>query len=198
MRRNAVSCFLRRTAGRRARIAARSTTEAARTSSKLSNSRMRTPRFEIHKPQMLAAAMLCVFAIQCLWVVHQQTLTRVDYAYARCGRELWERPSPLAGYLTSCGNISDGTFAYRVAGLPLTVGAHCSWPAQQSFAVGDAAPRRKCSSAASAAFYFFRRLARRRHLVGLAAAIWKRRRFFCADAVLLFAGNDSRLRSAEQ
>jgi hypothetical protein len=82
---------------------------------------MRTPRFEIHKPQILAAAMLCVFAIQCLWVVHRQTLTRVDYQYARCGRELWERPSPLAGYLTSCGNISDGTFAYRVAGLPLTV-----------------------------------------------------------------------------
>lgn len=82
---------------------------------------MRTPRFEIHKPQMLAAAMLCVFALQCLWVVHRQTLTRVDYAYARCGRELWERPSPLAGYLTSCGNISDGTFAYRVAGLPLTI-----------------------------------------------------------------------------
>jgi hypothetical protein len=90
-------------------------------SSKLSNSRMSTPRFEIHKPQVLAAAMLCVFAIECLWVVHRQTLTRQDYAYARCGRELWERPSPLAGYLTSCGNISDGTFAYRVAGFPLTV-----------------------------------------------------------------------------
>jgi hypothetical protein len=90
-------------------------------SSKLSNSRMRTPKFEIHKPQMLAAAMLCVFALQCLWVVHRQTLTREDYAYARCGRELWERPSPLLGYLTSCGNISDGTFAYRVAGFPLTL-----------------------------------------------------------------------------
>ncbi|MGO8720764.1 MAG: hypothetical protein ACLQMO_16360 [Acidobacteriaceae bacterium] len=82
---------------------------------------MRMPRFEIHKPQILAAAMLCVFAIECLWVVHRQTLTRVDYEYARCGRELWERPSPLAGYLTSCGNINDGTFAYRVAGFPLTV-----------------------------------------------------------------------------
>ncbi len=90
-------------------------------SSKLSNSRMRTPRFEIHKPQILAAVLLCVFALQCLWVVHRQTLTRQDYAYARCGRELWERPSPLAGYLTSCGNISDGTFAYRVAGFSLTV-----------------------------------------------------------------------------
>lgn len=82
---------------------------------------MRIPKFEVHKPQILAAAMLCLFAIQCLWVVHRQTLTRLDYEYARCGRELWENPSPLAGYLTSCGNISDGTFAYRVAGLPLTI-----------------------------------------------------------------------------
>jgi len=32
------------------------------------------------------------------------------------------RPSPLAGYFTTCGNLNgDGTFAYRLAGLPLTV-----------------------------------------------------------------------------
>ena len=82
---------------------------------------MRTLKFEFRRPQMLAAAMLLLFVLQCLWVVHHQTLTDLDYQYARCGRELWERPSPLAGYLTSCGNISDGTFAYRVAGLPLTL-----------------------------------------------------------------------------
>ena len=34
---------------------------------------------------------------------------------------MWERPSPLAGYFTTCGNLDgDGTFAYRVAGFPLT------------------------------------------------------------------------------
>ena len=34
---------------------------------------------------------------------------------------MWERPSPLAGYFTTCGNLNgDGTFAYRVAGFPLT------------------------------------------------------------------------------
>lgn len=82
---------------------------------------MRIPKFEFRRPQMLAAAMLLIFALQCLWVIHRQTLTQSDYQYARCGRELWEKPSPLAGYLTSCGNISDGTFAYRAAGLPLTV-----------------------------------------------------------------------------
>ncbi len=34
---------------------------------------------------------------------------------------MWERPSPLAGYFTSCGNIHDGVLAYRSAGLPLTL-----------------------------------------------------------------------------
>jgi len=34
---------------------------------------------------------------------------------------MWERPSPIAGYFTSCGNIHDGVLAYRMAGLPLTV-----------------------------------------------------------------------------
>jgi hypothetical protein len=82
---------------------------------------MRMPKIEFRRPQMLAAALLFLFAVQCLWVVHHQVLTGRDYQYARCGRELWEKPSPLAGYFTSCGNISDGTFAYRAAGLPLTL-----------------------------------------------------------------------------
>ena len=35
---------------------------------------------------------------------------------------MWERPSPLQGYFTTCGNLNgDGTLAYRVAGLPLTI-----------------------------------------------------------------------------
>jgi len=34
---------------------------------------------------------------------------------------MWERPSSLAGYFTTCGNIHDGVLAYRVAGLPLTL-----------------------------------------------------------------------------
>lgn len=82
---------------------------------------MRVPNFEFRKPQMLAAVLLLIFAAQCLWVVQRQHLTNRDYQFARCGRELWEKPSPLAGYLTSCGNIADGTFAYRAAGLPLTL-----------------------------------------------------------------------------
>ena len=34
---------------------------------------------------------------------------------------MWEHPSPLTGYFTTCGNIHDGTLAWRAAGLPLTL-----------------------------------------------------------------------------
>jgi hypothetical protein len=77
--------------------------------------------FRVGRPQRLAAVLLLLFLGQCLWVIGHQRLTSEDYRYARCGREMWERPSPLAGYFTTCGNLNgDGTFAYRVAGLPLT------------------------------------------------------------------------------
>lgn len=77
--------------------------------------------FRVGVPQRLAAVLLLLFFAECLWVIAHQRLTSDDYRYARCGREMWERPSPLAGYFTTCGNLNgDGTFAYRVAGLPLT------------------------------------------------------------------------------
>ena len=82
---------------------------------------MSLPRIQIGRPQRLAGLLLLVFLLECLWVVSRQELSPADYRYARCGREMWERPSPLAGYFTTCGNLNgDGTFAYRVAGLPLT------------------------------------------------------------------------------
>ena len=83
---------------------------------------MKFPRIYIGPPQRLAALLLLFFLGECLWVVSRQELSPQDYRYARCGREMWEKPSPLAGYFTTCGNLNgDGTFAYRVAGLPLTV-----------------------------------------------------------------------------
>ncbi len=81
----------------------------------------RIRRFQFNLPQRIAAGLLAVFLIQGLWLTGHQTLTDRDYQYARCGREMWERPSQLAGYLTSCGNIHDGILAYRLAGLPLTL-----------------------------------------------------------------------------
>jgi hypothetical protein len=78
-------------------------------------------RFRFNPPQRIAAGVLLLFLIQGGWLTERQTLTDKDYQYARCGRETWERPSALAGYFTTCGNIHDGILAYRLAGLPLTL-----------------------------------------------------------------------------
>lgn len=79
-------------------------------------------KLNLGRPQQIAALLLLFFCLECLWIVSRQQLSAADFRFARCGREMWERPSPLAGYFTSCGNLQgDGTFAYRVAGLPLTV-----------------------------------------------------------------------------
>ncbi|MGP8224850.1 MAG: hypothetical protein ACLQGT_01705 [Terracidiphilus sp.] len=78
-------------------------------------------RFRFNLPQRIAAGLLALFLIQGFWLTSRQTLTDQDYQYARCGRETWERPSALAGYYTTCGNIHDGILAYRLAGLPLTL-----------------------------------------------------------------------------
>jgi len=78
-------------------------------------------RFRFNLPQRIAAALLALFLVQGLWLTSRQTLSDRDYQYARCGRETWERPSLLAGYFTTCGNIHDGILAYRLAGLPLTL-----------------------------------------------------------------------------
>src|ERR1700722_6694096 len=78
-------------------------------------------RFRFNFPQRIAAALLAAFLLQGFGLISRQTLTDSDYQYARCGRETWEKPSPLAGYYTSCGNIHDGVLAYRLAGFPLTL-----------------------------------------------------------------------------
>jgi hypothetical protein len=65
--------------------------------------------------------LLLLLLAECLYTIAHQPLDANDYRYARCGREMWERPSPIQGYFTTCGNLNgDGTFAYRLAGFPLT------------------------------------------------------------------------------
>ena len=81
----------------------------------------RIRRFHFNLPQRIAAGLLAAFLLQGLWLTGHQALSDRDYQYARCGREMWERPAQLAGYFTSCGNIHDGILAYRLAGLPLTL-----------------------------------------------------------------------------
>jgi hypothetical protein len=105
---------------------------------------MTLPRIQIGRPQYLAGLLLLVFFLECLWVVSRQQLSPADYRYALCGREMWEQPSPLEGYFTTCGNLNgDGTFAYRVAGLPLTAerlvllaGDHLRPPTDRLYAGG--------------------------------------------------------------
>ena len=83
---------------------------------------MRFKGFYIGRAQRVAALLLLVLFAECLWSIAHRPLDANDYRYARCGREMWERPSAIAGYYTTCGNLNgDGTFAYRLAGLPLTV-----------------------------------------------------------------------------
>ena len=81
----------------------------------------RIRRFRFNLPQRIAAGLLALFLVQGLWLTGHQTTNDRDYQYARCGRELWERTSPLADSFTSCGKIRDGVLAYRLAGLPLTL-----------------------------------------------------------------------------
>ena len=79
-------------------------------------------RFHFGLPQRIAALVLLLFFAESLFVVGRAPLTDTDYRYARCGREMWEKPAPAAGYFTTCGNMQgDGTLAYRAAGLPLSV-----------------------------------------------------------------------------
>lgn len=83
---------------------------------------MKRPSIHIGRPQRLAALLLLLFLGQCFWVIAHQDLTTNDFRFAQCGREMWERPSRIAGYYTTCGNLNgDGTFAYRAAALPLTL-----------------------------------------------------------------------------
>ncbi len=73
------------------------------------------------RAQRIAAILLLLLFAECLYTIAHQPLDANDYRYARCGREMWERPSPLQGYFTTCGNLNgDGTLAYRLAGFPLS------------------------------------------------------------------------------
>lgn len=83
---------------------------------------MKLRGFTLGRPQQVAALLLLLMLGECLWTIARQPLDANDYRYARCGREMWERPSAIAGYYTTCGNLNgDGTFGYRLAGFPLTV-----------------------------------------------------------------------------
>ncbi len=81
-----------------------------------------TLRFHFGRPQKIAALILLFFFAETLFLIGRAPLTESDYRYALCGREMWEKPVPAAGYFTTCGNMQgDGSLAYRAAGLPLSI-----------------------------------------------------------------------------
>ena len=83
---------------------------------------MKLRGFTLGRPQQVAALLLLLMFGECLWTIAREPLGANDYRYARCGREMWEAPSAIAGYFTTCGNLNgDGVFGYRLAGFPLTV-----------------------------------------------------------------------------
>ncbi len=83
---------------------------------------MRFKGFYVGRGQRVAALLLLVLFAECLWSIARRPMEPNDYRFARCGREMWERPSAIAGYFTTCGNLNgDGTLGYRIAGLPLTL-----------------------------------------------------------------------------
>src|ERR1700761_6244420 len=82
---------------------------------------MKVRNFYIGLPQRVAALLLLVFLVECLFALRHESLDAADYRYAECGRQMWESPSALQGYFTTCGNLhGDGVFAYRLGGFPLT------------------------------------------------------------------------------
>ena len=82
---------------------------------------MKLRGFTLGRPQQVAALLLLLMFGECLWTIARQPLDANDYRFARCGREMWEAPSAIAGYFTTCGNLNgDGVLGYRLAGFPLT------------------------------------------------------------------------------
>jgi hypothetical protein len=81
----------------------------------------RIRRFRFNLPQRIAAVLLALFLTQGLWLATRQPMSESESNFARCGREVWERPATLAGSFSTCGDLSDGILAYRIAGLPLTL-----------------------------------------------------------------------------
>ena len=73
------------------------------------------PRLEIHKAQKIAAALLMIFIIQCLWLVSHLPLTLAETRSALAGRSLWS--SRQLGSNSSPLIPGDSILELRCAGL---------------------------------------------------------------------------------
>jgi hypothetical protein len=76
---------------------------------------IRRPRFEIHKAQKIAAALLMVFIIQCLWLVSHLPLTMAETRSTLAGQSLWSSRQLTGG--SSPLIPGDSILELRCAGL---------------------------------------------------------------------------------
>ena len=98
----------------------------------------RRPRFEIHKAQKIAAALLMLFVIQCLWLASHLPLTMSETRSALAGQSLWSSRQ-LAG--SSSPLIpGDSILELRCAGLLPSVAK--TWAANNKTFSIYAAPNR--------------------------------------------------------
>jgi hypothetical protein len=99
---------------------------------------LRQPRFEIHRAQKIAAALLLIFAIQELWLVAHLPLTMAETRNALVGKALWS--SSQLGNVRSPLIPGDSIFTLRLAGILPAIARH--WPRNDTKFSVYAAPSR--------------------------------------------------------
>lgn len=82
----------------------------------------RTPRFEIHKAQKIAGALLAVFLLQSLWLLAHLPLDMSETRNALAGRSLWSSPQLLGA--DSPLIPGDSILTLRCAGALTAIAAH--------------------------------------------------------------------------
>jgi len=99
---------------------------------------IRRPRFEIHKAQKIAAALLMVFVIQCLWLVSHLPLTMAETRSTLAGQSLWSSRQLAGG--SSPLIPGDSILELRLAGLLPSITR--TWASQNKTFSIYAAPNR--------------------------------------------------------
>src|SRR3954452_7052859 len=76
---------------------------------------VRQPRFEVHKAQKIAAALLLIFALQELWLVAHLPLTMAETRNSLVGKALWSESQ--LGNARSPLIPGDSILTLRLAGI---------------------------------------------------------------------------------
>jgi hypothetical protein len=85
---------------------------------------VRQPRFEVHKAQKIAAALLLIFALQDLWLVAHLPLTMAETRNSLVGKTLWSESQ--LGNARSALIAGDSILTVRLAGFLPSAAQH--WP----------------------------------------------------------------------